>query len=150
MHKEKEAEALFKKEKKRLIKKFGRVALTNIQIDKLCSKELGDKYKGSYAVDDSYERKIGMMIINTDTKNGSGIHWISLYSTPNTVYYYDSFSRSPKSLTPKLVKKFKNKKIIRVDPSDREQLDPENICGHLSISFLLCVKKLGIRKAKLI
>lgn len=147
---ERQAEALFKKEKKRLIKKFGRVALTNIQIDKLCSKELGNKYKGSFAVDESYEKKLGMLIINTDTKYGGGIHWIAIYLTPTTVYYYDSFSRSPKSLTPKLVKKFKNKNIVRVDPTDREQLDPELICGHLSISFLLCVKQLGIRKAKLI
>ena len=67
----KQVEALFKKEKRRLIKKFGRVPLTNIQIDKFCSKELGAKYKGSYAVDEQYQNKLGMMVINTDTQTGS-------------------------------------------------------------------------------
>ena len=139
-------EKLFKKYKKQYIKKFSKVALDNVQIDKECSKRFGTRYKGCFAQDEKFPLRDGYYIINTDTQSGPGIHWVGVCITPKRCYMYDSFARN-QSLVKHFVKRLPSKKIICSDRSDKEQKDEEVVCGHLCLAWLRCAKDLGIRQA---
>jgi hypothetical protein len=145
---EKKAETLFRKYKTKYIKKFGRHALDNTEIDLFAKSEFGNRYRGSYAQNEMFELKPGFYIINTDQKTGPGIHWIAVVLTNKTAYFYDSFARTPKQLVPHLVKRLTGRKIVSSDRKDLEQLEPEIICGHLSLAWLAVAKDLGISHAK--
>ena len=141
------AEKLFAKYKRQYIAKLGRHPLNNVEIDLLMA---SSTYKGSYAQDEMFQLKPGMYIINTDLRTGPGIHWISLFLTKKTAFFYDSFARDIKKLVPHLIKRLKGFKIVSSDRRDKEQKDAEIICGHLSCAWISVAKDLGIRKAILI
>lgn len=145
---EKQAETLFKKYRAQYVKKLGRHALDNLEIDTFAKSKLGSRYKGSYAQDEVFELRSGYYIINTDLRTGPGIHWISLVLTPKTAYIYDSFARDPKKLVPHLVKRLRSRKIVSSDRKDKEQKNFEITCGHMSLAFLAVAKELGISQAK--
>lgn len=152
MKTEKEIEKLFRKYKNVLILKLGKIPLTTDMIDKECRNLFGIKFVGAFAYDENFPIKNNKYyIINTDSKNSSGEHWISIITKPTRVYVYDSFARNPKKLIPLLTKKFKNKKII-FDLKDAEQIPIVNgkqtiVCGHNCIAFLRIAHELGIRSA---
>ena len=152
MKTEQEIEKLFTKYRNALILKLNRKPLTTDIINRECKNLFQAKFAGCYAQNDSFPIKNGKYyIINTDTKEGPGEHWISVILTPTRVYVYDSFARSPKKIVPLLMKRFKNKKVI-YDTKDKEQTAVKNgkqtvICGHSSIAFLKIAHELGIRAA---
>lgn len=147
---EKQAEKLFLRYKTKYISKLGRHALNNSEIDTLAQSIYGTRYKGSFAQDEKFELKSGFYIINTDIAKGPGIHWVSLVLSPKTAHIYDSFGRDPKTLVPHLTKRLTKakRKIVSSDRKDREQKDPEIICGHLSLAWLTVAKELGVKAAK--
>lgn len=149
MQKEHKAEKLFIKYKNKYIKVLGRHTLDNTEIDNLCKKEFGSRYKGSFAQNEKFPLKSGMYIINTDIASGPGVHWVSMYITPKTAYIHDSFARKSQILVKHLTKRLSEKKIkiINSDTSDKEQQDHQIICGHISIAWLAVVQNLGIRYA---
>ena len=57
---EKKAETLFRTYKLELISKLGRKALNNDTIDKYGKRLFQTKYKGSFAQDQKFEKKIGL------------------------------------------------------------------------------------------
>jgi len=149
-----EAEALFEKYKKKYIKKLGTKALYDDQLDKVGKKEFGNRWGGIYAVDEQFKTTNNKyFIINTDTKDSSGEHWIAIKLAPKKLYFYDSFSRDAKKITPILLKRFKNRQIIQADQKDTEQMPVDKngnqteICGVLCLSWLNVIQELGIRKA---
>ena len=146
---EKQAEKLFLRYKSKYISRLGKHALNNTEIDTFAKSIYGTRYKGSFAQDEKFELKSGFYIINTDLKQGPGIHWISLVLTPKTAYVFDSFSRDPKTLVPHLTKRLTKakRKIVSSDRTDKEQRGLSIICGHLSLSFLSVSQDLGIRAA---
>ena len=148
---EKEVEKEFNKFKNKLIRKFGRVALDTQQINNECRALFGKKFRGTYAQDQKFPLKPGMYIINTDTKEGPGEHWIGLILTNKSAYFYDSFCRDPKVLVPYLTKRL-SKYTIKYDTKDKEQRPFYKgrmvlVCGHATIGFLMIAHNFGIRNA---
>ena len=148
---EKDVEKSFISFKKQLINKIGKKALYNDEIDEAGRKLIGPKFKGVCS-HDKLPLKPGYYIVNTGNSKSAGIHWIAVVCTPKTIYIYDSFARHHGTILKSIEKKAKAKKmkIVNSDRSDLEQKDDTSICGQLSIAWLLCVKKYGIRKALLI
>lgn len=140
-----EVNKYFLKEKNRLIRKLGRNALSNHQLNEIC-KDM-PKYRGCFMQDELKEYKNGYYILNTDTKKNTGIHWISVYTTPKTAYIFDSYGRDTHKITPILKKTIEasGRKIIESD-KDQDQKGYSQLCGHLCVSWLLCCQKFGIKK----
>ena len=139
----------FKKEKQKYIKKLGRIPLDNFKLLEICKGLFRNKFKFIGLQDEltPEQMKPGYYIINTDEKNGGGIHWISLIITPKKAYIFDSFGRPSKKLLKTLYKNLNERglKIIDSDPK-QEQKGDSQICGHLCICFLICCKKYGVVK----
>ena len=150
---ERQVEKEFKKIYKKIVKLIGHDKSTNGEELNTTGKRLfGNKFKGIYPVDVMpLPKKNSYYIINTDIKNGDGIHWVALYrGFGNTIYVYDSFARSTsyilKIMTSKL-KKWKLK-LIEADRTDREQKgNTSEMCGQLTISWISVIEKFGIRNA---
>lgn len=145
---EKHVENHFRKHRDKLFKKFGRKALDNFQLDKICKDYLKSKYIGTFAQDKIPLNKEGYMIVNTDKSGKPGTHWVAIYSTNKTFYVYDSYGRSTKSLLKILTKKLKNKKIKIVDSDrDQEQRGNSEVCGVLCCAWLFTCRDLSVRNA---
>ena len=143
--------ALFNLYRDELFKQFGKKALYGDQLTKIGKKLIGTKYVGTYSQDTIPLNKSGYMIVNTDLVKNSGTHWVAIYSTKTHVYIYDTFGRKSNKLLTHLTKSAKkiNKKIVDSDP-DNEQRGLSEVCGILCVSWLLTIKKLGIKKAILV
>jgi len=145
---EKEVMKSFLRHKKRLLKQLGSRALYNTQLDQKAALLFGPRYLGTHSQDTAILNRSGFQIINVDTTNQPGTHWVALYSTPKTIYVYDSFGRPTSRLLKHLTKAAKNRKLSIVDSDkDPEQFGNSQICGVLCLSWLLCVKELGIKNA---
>lgn len=148
---EKKVETLFNKYRKSIIKQFGVKPLYDDQIDTFARAQQIPKYGGVFP-HDKLPNKSGAYIVNTGNSRSAGIHWIALVRTKSNDYIYDSFSR-PKHT---ILKSFHGhgRKSKMSDQKDLEQHDEyvsqENICGHLSLSWLLVYRDLGIKHAMLI
>jgi hypothetical protein len=147
---EKKAEDVFRKYKKQFIKKLGRKALYNTTIDKVGVELFGTKWIGCFP-QDKVVLKNGYQILNVDKSTQNGSHWIGLYKTNNNIYIYDSFGRPTPQLLKLLTKKIKGYHLKYKDSDlDAEQRGDSEVCGQLSLSWLMCVRDLGVRKAMLI
>ena len=76
-------------------------------------------------------------ILNTKTSNESGEHWIALKFYDNNIYFFDTYDRDYKTLSP-LWKKNKWKQI-RFKKSLEADLDTD--CGQRCIAFLMLCNK---------
>jgi hypothetical protein len=113
----------------------------NIQLNKLGKKLFGDRYKGTVMSDQIPMLKNGeMCIINTDPSSKKGMHWIALYSFNNRKYFYDSFGRDYKKLSPN----FKHKRWVIVHDSV-DEADSAKDCGQISMAFLMTFDKYKIK-----
>jgi hypothetical protein len=141
-----EVNKYFLKYKKQLIKKLGSKGLYDDTIDDNCERLFKSKWKGCVS-HNKMSQSNGYQILNTaSSKSHDGIHWVAVYITPTTIYVYDSYGRDSDSILKSLNKNKKKRKIVESD-RDPEQFGDSEICGHLCISWLLCVNKFGIRKA---
>jgi hypothetical protein len=131
-----------------LIKKIGTEVTDNIELQKYGYALLGARFKGVYPQDMLPVNKSGMYIMNNQTSKLGGEHWVAVVVTAARVYVWDSFGRKTKNLLKILNKNAKaiGKKVIDSD-YDREQAFDSSVCGPLSLSWLLVVKKLGIANA---
>ena len=135
----------FLRYKKNIILQYGRQALYNDQIDHICNPLFGSRYRGAH----DYRQAIfkeGYQILNTSV---SGRHWVAIYISRDKIYIYDSFARNLTRILHKFIKIIPSKyKIIECNQrNDPEQIGYSEVCGHISIAFLQCVKKYGIKKA---
>lgn len=75
-------------------------------------------------------------IINLDSSNGSGTHWVGYKKEDNRVTYFDSFGNLPPC--PELIKYFKiGNPNIEIEYNYRRQQGFDSvICGHRCLSFL--------------
>ena len=105
----------------------------------------GNKFKGVFAVN-NIPLKVGLYIVNTDKANKPGLHWVAVKQTKTKIYIYDSFSRKSsyilKILYDKAVKK--GLKIIDVN-TERDQYDKSELCGPISLSWLITMNTFGIK-----
>ena len=152
---EQKAEDLFRKYKAALILKFGRGPLSTERIDEFGREQFGSKYGGSG--DQSIELfKNKYYVVNTSwSPNSPGVHWVGIVTNRDgVVNIYDSFARNGSKLLPKLrqsiQKRGTGKHYIESDRSDKEQRINTDVCGHLSLAWLLVARDLGLRYAMLI
>jgi hypothetical protein len=138
---------IFLQYKNQLIKLLGRKPLFNDVIEKVGRKVLGPIFKGVYPQDMFPVEKVGYYVINTDTSNESGTHWVAVINTKKYIYVHDSYGRDTKTILKHIVHKAKmaKKTLIKADP-DVEQKN-SNVCGCIALAFLLTAKQLGINKA---
>lgn len=130
-----------------LVKIVGDGPLYDNQLTKICKDLFGKEYLGTFAQDQIPVSKKGFCIINVDTSKQDGSHWVALVFQANKCYVYDTFGRNVKRLLPILSEKLQKYKIIKIatDPHP-EQYGTTNVCGHLCIAFLFCVRKYGINR----
>ena len=152
---EKKAEGLFKHYAKQLIKLFGTKPTWSDQLLSVGRQMFGMQFVGVYSVNEKFPiKRGGMYLINTDPIGKPGEHWISLYigTNGNNAYIYDSFGRQAKCLVKALTRRLEGRKfkIKNSDLSDKEQKENSDVCGPLSLAWLLVVKRMGIRAAMLI
>ena len=147
---EKKAEDLFRTYKKQLIKKLGRKGLYNDTIDNIGKDLFHSNWRGCHP-SNQIVCKPGYQIINVDTSKQAGSHWIGIFTTHKNCYIFDSFGRPSSKLIRNVTQKLRKKgiKIYDSDP-DAEQRSNSEICGQLSLSWLMVVKMLGIKAAMLI
>ena len=123
-----------------------RTSLTNIDIEGYA---LGiDDFRGVFSRD-NLPKKVdlrGSYIVNLDSKDGSGTHWVACHVNRNEKYYFDSFGLPP----PKEIVKFLGGKPHAVGNSEYPSGDnhlivyntsqiqdmSEAICGHLCLMVL--------------
>lgn len=114
--------------------------VTNITLDAI-GKNLIRGYKGSYPYDKLPDLKNGeKAIINQDSHDEPGSHWMAVCRVNGKLYGYDSFARNIERLIP-------IHKSISNDTKDREQTVKETNCGARSLAFLYAVDELGIDNA---
>jgi hypothetical protein len=70
-------------------------------------------------------------IVNYDTSEKSGSHWVAIVKDNNIVFYFDSYGIYPLK---EVKQRYPNKKIIYNDYA--VQKINSNICGHLCIAFI--------------
>lgn len=77
--------------------------------------------------------KIEAAIINLDSKDGPGTHWVAYRKIDNNILYFDSFGnlRPPKDL----IKYFGVGSIIKYNHERYQNYDTV-VCGHLCLQFL--------------
>ena len=145
--KESEVNHIFLQYKHQLIKQLGRDPQFSDVLEKVGKKLLGMKFKGVFPQDRFPASKEGYYIVNTDTANQSGTHWVAIVNTKKNVYIHDSFGRKSKKILKYVVKNAKalQKNIIEADP-DLEQGN-SNVCGCIALAFLLTAKQVGIKQA---
>lgn len=126
---------------------------SSLMLTKLGRKLFGVKYAGTYAVDKVPQlKKKSYFILNTDTSDKRGTHWVScFFNGKNTYYVYDSFGRNSSTLLPIFINGVKARSATYKDSDhDAEQDNYEANCGMRCLSWLICIEKFGIRKAMLI
>lgn len=146
---EAKAEDLFNKCKRQLIRKLGRRALYNDEIDAICQRLFGKRWGGCHPSDKLPLKPNIYYIANTGNQRSNGIHWVSCVTTKTRVYVYDSFSRHPSNLLKTLSSKAERKGLVIVEANqdEAEQRGDSAICGHISIAWLIVVHQMGIRAA---
>lgn len=75
-------------------------------------------------------------VVNLDSVQNSGTHWVAYCKEGNVVYYFDSFGNLKPPL--ELVDYFNNCKILYNHTN--HQSYKEFICGHLCLRFLVNYK----------
>lgn len=101
-------------------------------------------FQGVYAQNSKIEDKmISKFIINVDTEEQAGSHWVAVYKNKDKYYVFDSFGRK----TTKLLKLFSKNKLIIDSDYDENQRRAEENCGQRCLSWLMMIDKYGIRAA---
>ena len=73
-------------------------------------------------------------IVNLDTENGTGTHWVAYKKIGNKVEYFDSFGNLPPPLE---VQKYFRGCIINFNYNRIQKYNTTN-CGNLCLKFLSC------------
>lgn len=118
-----------------LMKKMPKRALTNLDLEKFTKMFNIRNFRGIYMRDTLPKRPWHRetAIVNLDTSEGSGTHWVCYNKNGLFVKYFDSLgNRGP---PPELVRYLRD---CRISFSCRSYQDPSSYtCGHHCILFLL-------------
>lgn len=112
-------------------------ALTDIDIMEFARKIKIPYFRGIFMRDELAQRqaprKYESAIVNLDSSNGAGTHWVAYRKRGDKIYYFDSFGDLKPPL--ELVNYFKNYNIY-FNYDNYQKFNTYN-CGHLCIEFLL-------------
>ena len=116
---------------------IGVSSTSNFKINKLCFKFVPN-YIGTYSSNNIPRMKNNeCCITNTDDDKSNGIHWCALIKYDSYFYFYDSFARDYKILSPF----WKTKKWINANTYDIDQSIKEKNCGARCIAWLFTFYK---------
>lgn len=98
-------------------------------------------FKGVYAKDElpSVPSVPCSYIVNTDVSMQPGKHWIAIYITANTIYYFDSYGGDPFTdfyLT-RFIKHVSKPYMIFQRAHTRIQSVISSVCGYYAMGFIL-------------
>lgn len=103
-------------------------------LDKIGRDLFGSKWSGVYPVDKwKPDTKHPYSIVNLDTSDMMGSHWVAVVTEPNYILVYDSFGRPSNEILKKLRK---GGRLIKDTEYDAEQNKKEYNCGQRSLSAL--------------
>ena len=116
--------------------KFKLKGLTNFQIQNVFDNSpYAKQFHGCFSRDTLPKKiKNGAYIINLDVSTGAGSHWVSLFSSPKQVIYFDPFGIDPSDEIVKFMKSANNKNIM-YSTIDLQNFDAES-CAYWSILFI--------------
>jgi hypothetical protein len=118
------------------------------QLNKMGQKLFGNQYVGTFASNQIPDLKNDdMCIVNLDSTDEPGSHWVALYQKNDIIYIYDSFGRQTYKILPNI---YKLHKVVHMSDNDAEQKHHEFNCGQRSLAWLLVVKNHGVHNALLI
>jgi len=114
--------------------KIGNDTTDNVQLDIVGRELFKKKFGGVFSQDEIPKSKSKYYIVNTDTSDKAGTHWVAVADK----YIYDSFGRNTKQLGPY----FKKHELIPTN-KNIEQSVMENNCGQRSLAYLNTFNKYG-------
>ena len=119
-------------------------------IDEIGKAEFGRRWAGVFASDKAKKllhMKDCFAVVNTATSRGRGSHWLGVYMTSGSSgYLYDSFGREAAQVIWRLNRAALADNIaLHGTNPNHEQRGTSAVCGHLSLSWLLTVRDVGIR-----
>lgn len=142
-------ERLYKSMYKWMVKKFGHDGTTmTSELNKIGYSLFGRRFLGAFAQDqlpdEIYDGTSKFALVNTDTSDGRGEHWVGVAGIPGSkkVMIFDSFGRATKTLLPLL-------RGGTIDTEyDHEQKKIQDSCGQFSMAWLKFFEGYGARRAK--
>lgn len=148
------ARKLFNKYKKAMISELGRDPTEGTDLNTIGRREFGSAWAGVSPQDRVKLKPHSYYIVNTDTHDKPGQHWMAVYTTRKHAYVYDSYGRPVKPLVRHLIENINNHGYI-LEKTDlvhhAEQIGYSSaVCGQCSLAFLLVVRDLGIVQARAI
>ena len=134
--------------KRAVVKQIGKNATTDKQLRDLGHSMFGGDFIGVYSQDTMPIGKEGMYIVNVDTHEKAGTHWVACIETKDKIYIYDSFARELTGLMPILEQKLNKKSIDIQEKLDHPtQWGNSNLCGQNCLSFMAVAHEYGIHAA---
>ena len=134
---------LFRCARESIIASVGRKGMYSDQINKLGASLFGPRWGG--AVSNDHPLSEGKYYVLNTATTGPGSHWVSVYLHKKIAYVYDSFGRRSKRLLPHL----QGPNVHMVVDSDHhaEQRGNSEVCGQLSLAWLLVLHSTGLNTA---
>lgn len=84
-------------------------------------------------------------IINQDSSQGSGIHWVAVHQKGGKLYGFDSFNRKINRFVP--IRQRIDDGAVNKNVKQRMK---ETDCGQRSLAWLMTVAEIGIDKANIL
>ena len=138
--------------KKALISELGNKATEGTDLNTVGKREFGLAWAGVHPSDRVKIKPNKYYVVNVDSHDKDGSHWIALRTTKKRAYLWDSYGRPVKKLVGGLIDDI-NKKGMQLGETNAvphmEQIGyGSEVCGPDSLAFLLTVRDLGIARAK--
>jgi hypothetical protein len=133
-----------------VIETLGRKALEDDAIDMFGRAQFKRRWGGVHSEDEVGHNLVPNRyhIVNTSRHNGPGVHWTGLYvSRAGRAYVYDSFARPIAKLLPHEVRKMRGEGHAVEEAHAHANQRSGELCGQLSLAWLLLVRDHGIRAA---
>lgn len=124
---------------KKLKKIIGNDTTTDSQLEKIGKKLIGNGFGGVFPRDKMTFKYGPFIIVNTDTSDLPGEHWVALVKDNGKIYGYDSFGRKLTSLGFSY--------SIKDSELDAEQKIHQTNCGQRCLAWLYVYKRFGRKKA---
>ena len=141
---------LFNKYRAALIVDLGRGPQDSDTLNKIGRREFGPSWAGVHPQDRVKLKPNTFQIVNTDTHEKPGQHWLAVYTSNTRAYVWDSYGRPVKRLATHLIANI-NRHGFKLGKTDlihhMEQVGfASEVCGQDSMAWLLVVRDLGIRR----
>lgn len=148
MPKEQGAQMLYSELTKDIEKAMGSDDITTTsQLNQIGGSLFGEKFLGAYPRDDIPLDRLkpgDMVIINTDTSDQPGQHWMPFargLKKRSAYYYHDPFAKFHLKMEQKGFGT--GRALIEADSTDQEQSTKENNCGQRALAWLLVFQHCG-------